>query len=375
MIRDLHLSMLAGPVVPVPVPHAVMEAFQSARVTSAAGERSGFQITFALATRSPLHTIFLLSGGAAPPLVRVILLAVVNGLPNVLMDGVITRTEVSAGSTPGQNTLTLTGTDLSAAMDLIDLTGIPYPGMPVEARVLAAVGKYAFLGVVPLVIPRLFPDVPVPTAKIPIHQGTDYGYVHQLAEEAGYVFYVDPGPVPGTSIAYWGPEIKLGMPQPALSLDFDAHRNVESLSFSFTGDQSDTPVAFIQNETTRIPIPVPIPSLNPLQPPLGLVTPLKLKFSQLRGTAHLSLGATLERALSLTAKSEDVVEAQGDLDVTRYGRLLKARGLVGVRGAGVVYDGLYFVKRVSTTLKRGECKQSFTLTRNALVPFAPTLPV
>ena len=375
MIRQIHLSMLAGPVIPVPVPHAVMEAFQSASVTNATGERSGFQISFALSTRSPLHTIFLLSGGGAPPLMRVILMAVVNGLPNVLMDGVITRTEVSAGATPGQSTLTLSGTDLSSAMDLLDLTGIPYPGMPVEARVLAAVGKYAFMGVIPLVIPRLFPEVSSPTEKIAIHQGTDYAYVNQLATEAGYTFYVDPGPLPGSSIAYWGPEIKVGIPQPALSLDFDGQRNVDSLSFSFTGDQATTPIAFIQNESTRIPIPVPIPSLNPLQPPLGLVTPLNLKFSQMTGTSHLSLGATLERALSLTAKSQDVVQAQGSLDVTRYGRLLKARGLVGVRGAGLVHDGLYFVKSVTTSLKRGECKQNFTLTRNALVPFAPVLPV
>lgn len=375
MIRQIHLSLLIGPVIPVPVPHVVMEAFQSASVTNATGERSGFQLSFALSTRSPLHSIFLLSGGAAPPLMRVILMAVVNGLPQVLMDGVITRTEVSAGATPGQGTLTLSGTDLSSAMDLLDLTGIPYPGMPVEARVLAAVGKYAFMGVIPLVIPRLFPEVSSPTEKIAIHQGTDYGYVSQLATEAGYTFYVDPGPLPGSSIAYWGPEIKLGIPQPALSLDFDGQRNVDSLSFSFIGDQATTPIAFIQNESTRIPIPVPIPSLNPLQPPLGLVTPLNLKFSQMKGTSHLSLGATLERALSLNAKSQDVVEASGSLDVTRYGRLLKARGLVGVRGAGLVHDGLYFVKRVTTTLKRGECKQNFTLTRNALVPFAPVLPV
>src|SRR6187397_1165807 len=104
------------------------------------------------------------------------------------------------------------------------------------------------MGMIPLVIPRLFPDVPVPTEKIPIHQGTDYAYVNQLAEEAGYVFYVDPGPAPGTSIAYWGPEIKVGVPQPALSLDFDGQRNVDSLNFSFTGDQAATPVAFIQIE-------------------------------------------------------------------------------------------------------------------------------
>ena len=51
----------------------------------------------------------------------------------------------------------------------------------------------------------------------------------------------------------------------------------------------------------------------------------------------------------------------------RYGRVLKARQLVGVRGAGMAFDGLYYVKSVTHTIKRGEYKQSFTLTRNGLV--------
>ena len=43
--------------------------------------------------------------------------------------------------------------------------------------------------------------------------------------------------------------------------------------------------------------------------------------------------------------------------------MLKARGLVGVRGAGPAFDGLYYVKSVTHSIKRGEYKQSFTLTR------------
>ena len=59
----------------------------------------------------------------------------------------------------------------------------------------------------------------------------------------------------------------------------------------------------------------------------------------------------------------------------RYGRVLKARGLVGVRGAGLAYDGLYYVQSVTSTLKRGEFKQSFNLTRNGLVSITPRVPV
>ena len=42
---------------------------------------------------------------------------------------------------------------------------------------------------------------------------------------------------------------------------------------------------------------------------------------------------------------------------------------------GVAYDGLYYVSSVTSTLKRGEFKQSFELTRNGLVSLVPNVPV
>jgi hypothetical protein len=53
---------------------------------------------------------------------------------------------------------------------------------------------------------------------------------------------------------------------------------------------------------------------------------------------------------------------------------LKARQLVGVRGAGIAFDGLYYVTSVTSTIQKGQFKQSFNLTRNAIVPLTPTLP-
>ena len=40
------------------------------------------------------------------------------------------------------------------------------------------------------------------------------------------------------------------------------------------------------------------------------------------------------RGLAEAARSADAVTGTGTLDVVRYGRVLKARQLVGVRGAG-----------------------------------------
>src|SRR5438309_599784 len=180
---------------------------------------------------------------------------------------------------------------------------------------------------IPLVVPSLFTDVPIPVERLPIHKGTDLEYVKQLADDVGYVFYVDPGPVPGTNTAYWGPEIKVGVPQPALNYDMDTQTNVESLSFNFNGANTTLPIVFIQNSLTKIPIPIPIPKLNPLQPPLGAIPAPITNITMLKDTAKLSPMAAIGKGLAVASRSADAVSGNGSLDVVRYGRLLKARQL------------------------------------------------
>lgn len=378
MVEGIYLTLLVGPVVPVPVPRVVLDALESVTVTSAAGSTSGFQLNFTFSSKSPLNTIFVLAAGqnaglGTPPL-RVILIVTIGGLPQVLLDGVMNNVEVQAGQGDSPGTLTVTGDDLTKVMDMLDFSGLPYPAMPVEARVALIIAKYALFGMIPMVIPLLFTDVPIPVERIPAHQGTDLQYLKQLADDAGYVFYVEPGPAPGTNIAYFGPEIKVGVPQPALNIDMDAHTNVESLSFSFDSTKGVLPIVFIQNQATRAPIPIPIPDINPLQPPLGLLpTPIS-NIKVLRDTAKLNPIQAVSRGLAEAGKSQDALSADGTLDVLRYGRLLKARQLVGVRGAGLPYDGLYFVQSITSNIKRGEIKQNFNLTRNGLVSITPRVP-
>ncbi len=373
MNLGFYLTLLVGPVVPVPVPQVVLDALTSVTVTTDTEGQSGFELTFTLSNKSPLQTIFLVAAGQTPML-RVIIIVTINGTPQVLMDGVMTRNNITPGSQPGQSTLSITGEDLTKAMDLIDFTGILYPALPMEARVALIVAKYAVFGMVPLVIPTLLTDVSIPTERIPAQKGTDLQYIRQLAAEVGYVFYVDPGPLPGMNTAYWGPEIKVGVPQPALNLDMDAQTNVESLSFNFNTANTTLPIVLIQNQLTKVPIPLPIPKLNPLQPPLGVIPAPITNVTVLRETAKLSPMAAIMRGLAEASKSADAVSGNGTLDVVRYGRVLKSRQLVGVRGVGMAYDGLYFVKKVTSTIKRGEFKQSFDLTRNGLVSITPKVP-
>jgi hypothetical protein len=379
LAKGIQMTLMMGPVIPLPAPRVVLDALDSVEVRTSDGAASGFQLSFQFNSKSDLNTIFLIAAGndasmASPPL-RVLLIVTLNGTPQPLFDGVMTNVEVQAGGQGSAATVTVTGEDLTKVMDMQDFSGLPFPAMPIEARVALLCAKYAVFGVIPLPIPILFPDVQIPIDKIPAQQGTDLQYIRQLAEDVGYVFYIDPGPTPGTNVAYFGPEIKVGVPQPALNVDMDALTNVESLSFSFDPTKGVLPIVFIQNQLTRFPIPIPIPNLNPLQPPLGaLPTPItNLKI--LKDTAKLDPMQAILRGLAEAKKSQDSVTADGALDVLRYGRVLKARGLVGVRGAGVAYDGLYYVQSVTSTLRRGEFKQKFKLTRNGLVSITPAVPL
>ncbi len=370
MLKGVHLTLMIGPAVPVPAPKVVMQALQSVQVTSGK-DRSGFQLTFAVGKDSPLIKTMLPAGYFDPIITRVCIIATVNGIPHVLMDGLVTQQEYSPSNEVGQSTLSITGEDLSVAMDIVDYV-LPYPGIPIIGRVYLILAKYALLGCIPLAIPPIIPAIELPTSGFESQTSTDRAYLKTLARRVGYVFYVEPGPAPLSSIAYWGPDIRVPIPQPSLNVNMDAHTNVESLSFSLDGlAKKLTIITILDPITKKIPIPIPIPNVSIFRPPLGLrpTPPAKVEFQS--DFAKLTPDKAAEKVLGLLMNNADAISASGSLDVARYGRPLRSKMLVGIRGAGLAYDGMYYVNSVTHKIKHGEYKQSFTLSRDGLISNTP----
>jgi hypothetical protein len=373
MQGGVQLSLLIGPV-PVRAPREVVDALVRVKVDSGSGgSQGGFELSFELSARSPLRTLFLLTGGGSLPLMRVVLVVTINGAAQSIIDGVTTNVETQPGE-GGVSKLVVKGKDMSALMNIIEIPGLPFPAMPPSARVLLVLAKYAAFGVIPLVIPSILDIPPLPIQQIPQQRGSDYAYITRLANEAGYVFFLEPGPAPGTSKAYWGPEIRVGEPQPALTTNMDAQSNVEQLSFNLDKERKTIPIVFFQQAASKAPIGIPIPDISPLNPPLGLVPPLPPKIEKLTDTAHMSPMQALMAGLAYAGQHSDSVFGSGRLDVAKYGRLLKSRRLVGVRGAGLPFDGLHYVSSVTHEIERGSYKQDFTLARNALISTVRTVP-
>jgi hypothetical protein len=379
MLDSVQLRLLIGPIIPLTPPRAAMDALTDVEVQIVDVGQCGFKLTFSVDKQSPLQILFLLTAGMPLYFMRVVIAVVVNGSTNVLIDGVVTQNNISPGAKGSNSTLTLMGMDLTALMDQSKSSGFPFPAMPAEARIALLLLKYAIFGVIPLVIPSVLLFVPLPIDQIPSQQGTDLEYIRYLAELAGYVFYIDPGPIPGVSKAYWGPQIKVGPVQPALNIDMDAYTNVESMSFKFDRDKNKVPLVYISNAQTGISFPIPLPPVTPLNPPLGLIPPLPTNLLPPDLTpfgddlCKRPIPQAIMMGMARAAEAAEAVSCEGSLDVTRYRRVLQARQLVGVRGAGPAFDGLYYVKSVTHKIKRGEYKQDFSLTRNGLVSTVPTV--
>jgi hypothetical protein len=370
------VTLMVGPVIAVPAPASLTEAIRSVQVTQSE-TGSGFQITFdvepgygAGSSTGPSTVISLL----LKPYNRVIVMASLTGFPSVLVDGVITHLELAPAQGGQPSTLTVTGSDISAVMDLWQ-ESLEYPALDPELIVAEIVLGYAIYGIVPVIIPSSLAVPPLPTQRVPIKTGTDLAYIKCLAAQYGYDFYVAPGPVPLTNYAYWGPQVRVGMIHSALSVNLGPQTNVDSLTFSYDATTPTIAYGSVLDQTTNLEVPVLGVPLYDL-PPLALYPAVAVNLPYVRATLFKHQGLTVAQAQvladSIVSKStQNTLVATGELDAFRYGAVLTARSLVGVRGAGFDYDGIYYVRSVTHTIGPGSWRQGFELVREGLGSTVP----
>ncbi len=367
------LALWIGPTVPVPPPIPVTEALHSVQVTARDSGRSGFQLTFRAGRgETDLLDYGLLGSRLLKPFNRVLMVVQFGALPEVLMDGVITNQQLSPGQQPGTSTLTVTGEDVSVMMDLEEKSE-EHPAQPEMVIALKIIATYAQYGMIPTVIPPPSVDVPLPTERIPTQQGTDLEYLQQMAQRFAYTFYVAPGPAPLTNTAYWGPPVRLGVPQRALSVNLGPRTNVNSIDFSQDGLASTKVAGSVQDRrlNSKVPVQTFASTRVPLVREPAWLTQSHSRVRQFRTTGADTVQAYAQAQAETDAAADRVLTATGELDALRYEALLKPRGIVGLRGAGDTYNGSYYVQQVTHNIQKGSYKQSFTLTREgtgALLP-------
>lgn len=385
-------------------PSEVMRALRGVQVTRGEEAPATFQLTFHAERQGATggRDFPLVSHPKLAPFTRASVEVAVRGIPRVLIDGYITTRQLTPGGGPGGTTFVVSGEDVSVKMNMIEIS-FEYPSLGDFAIVEAVLAKYIPFRVLPDAKPTLTSVVPLDYVQQ--QNTTDRQFLQQLASKHAYRFYVVPGPRAGWSKAYWGPPVRSGTPQKALTVDMGPGSNVETIAFSENALAPTMTYGTVLQTLVPPPFPVPVAALastrspalstEPLMSSYGgaalqlLTNPLgvigKLLSLEVRGSLlHNSsnpcqnlqqqiteVAASLSAAQANTNQStDDAVTAQGRLDAARYGAVLDAPGLVGVRGAGYSFDGVWYVKQVvhemSTVQGSWSYNQGFTLTRDGL---------
>ena len=373
----VHLTILAGPAVPLPLPSRALDALDTVEVALGTEDTSVLEMQFRAGRGSSLAEIAeypIMNERGLQAGARVVVLLTLGIIPSVLFDGIVTQTQLNPGQGQGDGTLAVTAMDVRAVMDRTERSE-SYPAMPVAAIAAIVMARYAQYGLIPMIVPPPVSDVELPIDRVPTQSGTDLAYLKQLAERNGCIFTVTPGPAPMTSTGYFGPQPRIGLPQGALTVNMGPDSNVLSIDFQNSATDAHTVSGEVQDRTSNQTVPVR--STPPVRIPLAtesaLANPVTAGERRYQPNGARSAAGAMAEAQAQAERSSDVVTAEGDLDGTRYGRILQPRNLVGVRGVGRAHDGFYFVQEVKHQLKRGEYKQHFKLSREGTGTTTPVV--
>src|SRR3954451_16008697 len=185
----VHLTVLAGPGIPLPLPQSALDALDTLEIALGTGETSALQASFKAGRGSTLADIAdypIMNQPGLKAGARIVVTLALGVIPSVLFDGVVTQTQLNPGQGQGDGTLAVTAADVRAVMDRTERNEV-YPGLPVPAIAALVMARYASYGLIPVIIPPAVSDVELPIDRVQTQAGTDLQFLKQLAERTGCI--------------------------------------------------------------------------------------------------------------------------------------------------------------------------------------------
>ena len=370
-LASITVGMRIGFGVPTTAPAHLMRALRGVEVTQQDQAPCGFQLTFLAELVAAGQAFDIVSDPLLAPLSRVMLTASVNGEMTPLIDGIITHQQYVPGNGPDDTLFVVTGEDISVVMDLVQVP-FEYPAQTDVEIVATVLAPFLALGIVPVLVPT--PSALVPIDYVPQQAESPRAFVRRLAERNGYLFHVTPR-APLVNTAYWGPPLRFGAPSALIDVAVGATSTADTFSATFDALAPERYVGASMETSVEPFVPLPVLTLVSTRlPPLAtrpaLVTSGRIVLwndSDQLGPLQSFLQAQARTDVSTDA----VVTAQCEVSPARLGRIVTAPGIVGVRGTGEAYDGLYYLKaashRIGLTAAEGwNYTQQLTMTREGV---------
>src|SRR5437016_5189591 len=171
-----------------PAPADLMSAVQQIEVETSTEIASVFRIRLGI-TQTQIGDWSVLETDVFRPLVPVgIRIQAGAGLPTSVINGYVTRADVTYADEPGHSTLEVTGMDASLLMNLQE-KAVPWPSMPDSVIAATIFGQYALVPKVQATTPTLVEPQGTVTQR-----GTDIRFLRRLARRNGFDCFVQPEP-------------------------------------------------------------------------------------------------------------------------------------------------------------------------------------
>lgn len=200
-----------------------------------------------------------------------------------------------------------------------------------------------------------------------IQRESDMRFLKRLALRNGFDCWIENGE------AFFRPPRLDEAPQPLLAVHFGEETNVDSLQLEVDA-LAPAHVAMAQIDPTSKEV-LQANKETSLLPALGATTadgflPAELPAGRVVIAHNATTGLAEMEALcqGLLERGQWFVKARGEVDASRYDHVLKPRQTVTLKGVNATYSGLYYVHRVTHTLRPEGYRQAFEARRNALEP-------
>jgi phage protein D len=368
-LLGIRLVLKIGKDRPKPVPYDVIMALSNIRVEDNAVQRDLFQMTFTAGKRQA-KDYGLLRTGLFQPRNRVAIALQIGAKVEPLISGVITNFELNPSNDAGMTSFTVTGEGIDLMFDLEEKNA-RYSQQDDTSILQTIVNTYAKYGLnLDISDEANGLEQPDDNHLIPRQYATDLEFIQQLAARNGFVFYSDPLPN-GDVRFYWGPEVRKGPRQPPLTMNMGSSASANVTSLNFTHN-TRTPVTAsgkrlqAENDNTKREPISPTSDSEYKVDALAANEPFTDGVVLMREIAKYDTQRAGVRAKELMIARFNTITANGEVDTVRYGHIMRAGGVIGVRGAGALYNGDYYISKVTHSIQIGKYTQNFTLQREGL---------
>ncbi len=380
MLGGVTYTVLMG-LPPLPLPPPLLNALQKIEVETSTEMASVFRLRFGMARTDfgdwdvimPQYEE-LFFRPMTPVQIRV---KVGIDIPKAIINGYVTHQQVLYDDEGGASAMEISGMDATMMMNLQEKV-VPWP-MPNDGAIAAAV--FGLYGIVPMVSPSL-PFNLDPT-DMTVQRGTDIRFLRRLAQRNGFECYVQPQPQTGVDFGYFGPPTNIpGMQEAVLNIKMGADTNVSEFKIRYDMMKPTTALSAGMDVMTRTPsfalsvtppvTPPPKAGLYPWGVPMGVqdatvralagAHPPPMVLPAQTGQMALPALTVVTQAIANRSSWAVVAEGTAGADVG----VLYAGGTVNIRGAGLAFNGAYYVTRVSHTFDCGAYTQKFEARRNAI---------